>query len=258
MSTSSDHARGTAAEHPTNAATTAAADARPHRRRATGPHAGALAIVTLAITVVGVGGSAAAAAAAFPSPTSLGGTVSAIATAVPGAVAWLAFCTFGSAVPLGIDAATLYTKLRQLRVAVPGPSIAWFGGSAAAVSLMVTGAVLWVVALPEVAATPSVTLALAGVAFLLGGVGFATGLGLLIAGIAVPGLTRGLLPGWLAWIGLALAVLGELSFLTMLLPAVAVVLPLVRFGGLAWLIAAGFVLHGARVHDHSRHWDTAD
>ncbi|OMH31617.1 hypothetical protein BGP79_10550 [Tersicoccus sp. Bi-70] len=179
-----------------------------------------------------------------------------MATAYPAAVVWLAFCTFGSAVPLGIYAATAYTRLRQLRVAVPGPSIGWFGGSVAAVSLMVAAAVLWVAALPEVAATPPVALALAAVGFLLGGVAFATGLGLLIAGIAVPGLIMGLLPRWLAWIGLVLAVLGELSFLTLLWPPFSAVLPVVRFVGLAWLIAAGFVLQGTTVHQIPRRWTT--
>jgi hypothetical protein len=72
------------------------------------------------------------------------------------------------------------------------------------------------------------------------------GLGLFVAGLAVPTLILGLLPRWLAWIGLLVAVLSELSFLSMTVEPLQVLLPIGRFGGLAWLIAAGFLLPRSR------------
>lgn len=68
-------------------------------------------------------------------------------------------------------------------------------------------------------------------------------------GIAVPALIVGLLPRWLAVAGLVLAVAAELSTLVLLAPGFAVLLPLARFGAMAWLITAGALLpltHPAR------------
>ena len=73
-----------------------------------------------------------------------------------------------------------------------------------------------------------------------------TGLGLLVAGIAVPSLILGFLPRWLAWAGLVIAAISELSFLSMVLEPLQVLLPVSRFGGLVWLIAAGFLLPNRR------------
>ncbi|MGI8534921.1 MAG: hypothetical protein ACR2K2_00215 [Mycobacteriales bacterium] len=67
-------------------------------------------------------------------------------------------------------------------------------------------------------------------------------LGLLLAGIAVPALIVGILPRWLAVTGLLLAVAAELSALALVTPGSGVLLPLARFGAMAWLIAAGALL----------------
>jgi hypothetical protein len=67
-------------------------------------------------------------------------------------------------------------------------------------------------------------------------------LGLLLAGIAVPALLLGLLPRALAIAGLVIAAVAELSFLSLVVPALAVLLPLARIPGLIWLVAAGFLL----------------
>jgi hypothetical protein len=75
--------------------------------------------------------------------------------------------------------------------------------------------------------------------FLTGGTGHVVALGLLIAGIAVPSLILGLLPRPVAWTGLAIAVVAELTTLVLIWPALAVLLPVARFTGLIWLIVAG-------------------
>jgi hypothetical protein len=71
-------------------------------------------------------------------------------------------------------------------------------------------------------------------------------LGLLVAGMAVPALIARLLPRWLAWAGLAVAAVAELSALSLLTPALDVTLPAGRFGGLLWIVAASVLLPRSR------------
>jgi hypothetical protein len=51
-----------------------------------------------------------------------------------------------------------------------------------------------------------------------------------------------LLPRWIVISGLVLAAAGELSWLALLFPQALFLIPLTRFPGFAWLIAAGFAL----------------
>jgi hypothetical protein len=74
---------------------------------------------------------------------------------------------------------------------------------------------------------------------------------LLIAGIAVPALLSRLLPRPLALAGLVIAVAGAVSTVTLLSLGAGFLLPIVRFGGTAWLIAAAILL------PHNRHTRSA-
>ena len=78
--------------------------------------------------------------------------------------------------------------------------------------------------------------------FLTGGPGHVVTLGLLVAGIAVPSLIFGLLPRPIAWAGLSIAVLAEVTTLVLVWPGLAVLLPVARFAALVWLIMAGALL----------------
>ena len=75
--------------------------------------------------------------------------------------------------------------------------------------------------------------------FLIGGAGHIVTLGLLVAGIAVPSLILGLLPRSLAWAGLAIAGLSELTTLVLIWPVLGPILPVARVSALGWLVAAG-------------------
>ncbi|MBT2553023.1 hypothetical protein, partial [Arthrobacter sp. ISL-5] len=167
--------------------------------RSGGPNPGILAAVSLGLTVAGLvtaaimtGGST------FVSPFSTAGQVAAyfqenaIAERVAGMI------QFGSAVPLGIYAATVYARMLRLGVRVPGPGIGFFGGIAAALFLMLSASVGWLLSRPEITTDVTLTHALAFLAFITGGVGYVTGMGLLVAGTAVPGLILSLVPRWLA------------------------------------------------------------
>lgn len=148
----------------------------------------------------------------------------------------------GSAIPLGIYTATVYTRQRRLGIRVPGPGIGQFGGTAAAVLLAISAIITWTQGQPVVAANPELTHALAFASFGTGGFAHVLGLGLLVAGIAVPTLLLRLLPAGFAWIGLVVAALAELSFLTMVFEPVQFLIPIARFGALIWLVIAGFLL----------------
>jgi len=149
---------------------------------------------------------------------------------------------FGSSVPLAIYAATASARLRQLGVTAPGATIALVGGVLAAGTLALSGLLEWTLSRPAVRVDGALVRALHDLAFLTGGPAHVVFLGLLVAGVAVPGLLLGLLPRPLAVTGLVIAVLAELAFLLLIWPGASPALPLVRFGALGWLIAAGLQL----------------
>jgi hypothetical protein len=211
--------------------------------RSGGPHPGILALVSLGIFLAGLATSAIMTGGqTFVSPFASTGQVAAFFQQYPAATRVGGVLQFGSAVPLGIYAATVYARQLRLGVRVPGPAISFFGGASAAIFLMLSGSLSWLLSRPEITTDVTLTHALAFFAFITGGVGFVVGIGLLVAGIAVPALILGFMPRWLAWTGLVIAALSELSFLSMAIEPLQFLLPLGRFGGLLWLIAAGFLL----------------
>lgn len=211
--------------------------------RSGGPNPGILAVVSLALTLAGlIVGAVMTGGQFFVSPFEPASQVAAYFQANPEATRISSLFIFGSAVPLGIFAATVYARQLRLGVRVPGPGIGFFGGMAASVFLMLSGCVIWLLSRPEITTDVTLTHALAFFAFITGGVGFVVGLGLLIAGIAVPALILRFVPRWLAWIGLVIAALAELSFLSMAIEPLQFLLPIARFGGLIWLVAVGFLL----------------
>jgi hypothetical protein len=222
------------------------------RRRPDGPNAGVLGIVAVALTVASVVVPPLFAEGAFfPSPLASANTVNSYLVRHRDAVTATGFLVFAAAVPMGIYAATTYSRLLKLGVRVPGPNIAFFGGIAASILLSISGLLTWAMGQPVAGQSPALLHTLDYVVYALGGVGFVGGLGLLVAGIAVPALILGLAPCWLAWGGLVLAALSELSFIALVLPPLAFLLPIGRFLGLAWLLTVGFLLPLNR-HDVAR------
>lgn len=159
---------------------------------------------------------------------------------------WTGVFVFASSVPLGIYSATVYARLLRLGIRVPGPNIALVGGITASILLAASGLTTWA----RTGLDTPLPLPISGfvdkVVFGLGGIGFAGGFGLLIAGIAVPSLILRLVPSWLSWTGLVLAAIGEISFFSMLWSGFDILIPITRFGGLLWLIAIGFLLPRTR------------
>lgn len=218
-------------------------DPIPHRRRSGGPPLGVLASIHAGLFLLAlVVGFVLSGAGAFLSPFAGADAVAAHAHADWAAIRIGAMLQFGSAVPLGIYAATAFARLQRLGVRVPGPAIGFASGLTASIMLMVSALGTYLLSRPELTSDPRLALAFSFLAFATGGVGYVVGLGLLIAGMAVPGVILGLLPRWLAWAGLVVAALSELSFLSLAIEPLQFLLPIGRFAGMAWLIVAGFLL----------------
>ncbi|MEI2774841.1 MAG: hypothetical protein V9G19_02495 [Tetrasphaera sp.] len=220
--------------------------ARPEPRHPNGPHAGALAIITTALVV---------AAVALPGvitghqgyvlPTAIPGEVRAYFDTSADAARLTALLQFAAAIPLGILTATLYAHLRRLGITVPGPSIAMFGGVAASAAMLISTSALYAAAElgdPARGVSGEVLSALTVLAFAAGGAGYVVPLGLLVAGVAVPAYILRLVPRPLALAGLVVALVCEVATLDLLSHGFDPLLPIGRFGSLAWLIAVGFIL----------------
>jgi hypothetical protein len=213
------------------------------RVRHPGPPLGVVATIFMGLFVVGLYFvTIFAGSPHFPGPWEPASTIASYFQARPSAVLLCAFFQFGSSIPLGIFTASVVSRLRFLGVNAAGPYIALFGGLATSFNIAAAALVLWVMAYPGVAQDTAVVRALYYLSYAFGGPGFSVPFGLLIAGISVPAGVMKLLPRWLVVSGLALAVLGELSWLNLIAPQALFLIPLTRFPGFLWLIAVGFAL----------------
>ena len=216
---------------------------KPDRQpRFAGPPLLPLALVHLGLFIASIAFGAIARAPGFGNPYGDAEALRQFFANNPEALRVGAFFFFASSIPLGIFAATVVSRLRFLGVRVAGTYIAQFGGFAATSALAISALSSWVLSVPEASASLAATRVLHFLTFLFGGVGFATAFGLLVAGVSVPGLFFRLVPRWLAWFGLVIAVAGELSALSLIFLPATLVLPITRFGGFIWLIAVGALL----------------
>jgi hypothetical protein len=212
-------------------------------RRHPGPPAGWLAVVYTGLFVAGVYPvTIFAGHPYFPPPSAPLDAITEFFQSRSSAVLLCAFFQFGAAIPLGIFAASVANQLRFLGVRAAGAYIAFFGGIATAINMMVNSSLLWAMSYPGVAQDATLIQALYRFSFALGGPGFSVPFGLLLAGIAVTAGMGRLLPRWLVAIGVLIAVAGELSWFQIIFPKLLFLIPLTRFPGFLWLIAAGFLL----------------
>ncbi|MFD7027280.1 DUF4386 domain-containing protein [Streptomyces sp. NPDC059917] len=157
-----------------------------------------------------------------------------------------ALLLLGAAVPMALIAAVLYRRLRALGITAPGSAITLVGGVLAAAALMLSAMSGWAGARLAESAGPDLARALADLAFFAGGPAYSAMFALLLAGVAVPGLLAGLLPRPLAWAGLILGAVGMLALLGLVVDGFQYLLPVLRFGGLAWLVWAAVKLPRTR------------
>jgi hypothetical protein len=212
-----------------------------------GPNPGIVAAVFMAVFIAGlIPVTLLAGDTHFPAPQQPAEEIIAYFRDHPDKVRLCAFLQFGSAVPLGIFTATMVSRLRFHGIKAAGTHIALFGGIAATMAVSIAAMVCWVLAQPGIAEETTVTRALHYLTFAVGGPGYSVPLGLLIAGISVTGAFAKLLPKWLVIFGLILGAAGVLSTLSLIIPQALFLIPLTRFPGFVWLIAAGFTLPRGR------------
>jgi hypothetical protein len=178
----------------------------------------------------------------FPGPWESSETIAAYFQGHATAVLICAFLQFGAAIPLGIFTATMVSRLQFLGVRASGAFIAFSGGLMTTGNMALSALILWVMAYPGIAQETALLRALYYLVFATGGVGFSVPMGLLIAGLSVPAAIMKLFPKWLVVFGLILALIGELSALSLVVPQTVFLIPLTRFPAFVWLIAAGFAL----------------
>ena len=212
-------------------------------QRHPGPALGPLAVVFTVVFILGllpvttVGGMP-----YFPGPWESPQTIGAFFRLRPGAALLCAFLQFGSGIPLGLFTATITSRLKFLGVKAAGAHIALFGGLAASAAIASSSLVLWAIAQPGISSDTTLTAGLYYVMYALGGPGYSVPLGLLMAGASLTCSFYKLLPRWIWVLGLVLAVCGELSWLNLEFPKALFLIPLTRFPGFIWMIAAGFAL----------------
>ncbi|SIO04984.1 hypothetical protein SAMN05443544_2448 [Agromyces cerinus subsp. cerinus] len=238
MNRTNDAAVGTAAAESQHSASSAGS-----RRAPAGPPLPPLAIVVVALSMASIVlPTVIAGGATYPSPFGDGDAIVAYFREHELSVLITALLQFAASIPLVIFAAAATTRLTQLGVRAPGVSIGFAGGILASVSMAMSAGFSWALTRPELLEEPGIVRLLHDLAFFTGGPGFVVPLGLLIAGLAVPGLLAGLLPRWHAWAGLVLAGLAMVATLVVAIPELAVLLPIVRFPSFAWIVLCAFLL----------------
>ena len=160
----------------------------------------------------------------------------------PTAVRVSNFFLFGSAIPFGIFAVTTVSRLRFMGVRAAGTNIALLGGLIATIALILSGIVGWILSVPEVLASGQIVKAVNFINFLLGGVVFAVGFGLLAAGVSVTCYSMRLLPRWLVAFGMLMALTGELSSLSLVAYPANFFIPATRYLGFIWMFSVAVAL----------------
>jgi hypothetical protein len=157
-----------------------------------------------------------------------------------------AFFTVGAAVPFAVVVAVTVSRLRTLGFEVPGRMIALVGGTVAAATLATSGLVTVALVQPSSPASSDVVRVFQSLATALGGQGFVVFEGLFVAGVAVIALLGGALPKALSWFGLVVAVVSELASVSIAFAGLAFLLPIGRFGSLAFIVVTSFLLPASR------------
>ncbi|MEV5570457.1 DUF4386 domain-containing protein [Spirillospora sp. NPDC052269] len=224
--------------------TTASQQATPAATRRRPPHGPPLLVPVLAYVALTI--AYVAVNASTPQPTASAAEVLRHDLGHATQIKVGAFLLIASAMPLTVTAGFLHRRLRALAVNAPGGAIALAGGVLAASALSLSGMFAWTGARLGHDASPALARVLADLSFAAGGPGFAVTFALLIAGVSVPGLVARLLPRPLAVLGLVIAVVGVLSSVSFAVYGFVYLVPVVRFGGTLWLIAAAALLPRTR------------
>jgi hypothetical protein len=127
-------------------------------------------------------------------------------------------------------------------VRAAGTNIALLGGLIATIALLLSGIVGWILSVPEVLASAPIIKMVNFLNFLVGGVVFAVGFGLLAAGVSVTCYFMRLLPRWIVALGILVALAGELSSFSLIAYPANFFIPITRFVGFIWMLSVAEAL----------------
>jgi hypothetical protein len=153
------------------------------------------------------------------------------------------YLSFLSELALGAFAAIVAGRLLGLGISAARAQVVLFAGFATAFVQTSSHLSEWVLTWPGLGR--GTMLGLYYLLYAFGGPGFSILMGFFVGAIAVIAGTRRLLPGWVVWSGLVVALIGAISSINLLIPTTfpfTVMIPLTRFPALFWLIAAGVTL----------------
>lgn len=179
----------------------------------------------------------------YPAPGSPTGAVLAYFHASGTLIRLNTFVSVGAAVVFGVFVAALVRRLRSLGAAGAGPDIVLFAGFLAAFDQVASHLADWVLTWPDIG--NGTTLGLYYLSYAFGGPGFSVPMGLFVGAACLVARSTRLLPAWIVWLGIAIAIVGAISSLNLLAPTFSrlpLTIPLTRFPAFAWLIAAAFTL----------------
>jgi hypothetical protein len=206
------------------------------------PHAGPP-LLLLTLIYVGLmiaGGSKVS--ASFSIPHDSAETAVAYVAKNDWAIQWGSFCELASAIPLGIFIAVTISRLRFLGIHAAGESIAFLGGISATMMLTFSALATWSLTRPGIAEATGAVRALQALGFVGGGPGFVVPLGLFLAGVSVTAGLNKLIPRWLMWLGILVAIACELASLTLLNFKAGYFIPVGRFISIIWMIGVSLTL----------------
>jgi hypothetical protein len=158
------------------------------------------------------------------------------------AIRFGSFCEFSSAILLGLFVAVTVSRLRFLGVRAAGELIALCGGVGATIMLMLSALSGWSVTRPGIAEADGAVSILQALSFAGGGPGFVVPLGLFVAGVSISAGLHRLIPRWLMWLGVFIAVACELAALTLVVWNAAYFIPVGRFLSVIWMISVAVTL----------------
>lgn len=122
------------------------------------------------------------------------------------------------------------------------PGLTSGGGSLAAVFLLVSALLGWVLALTAAGLGLNLVGTLRSLNFLSGGAAHVASLGLFVGASSIAALRARALPRWILWLGILAAALSILSLSSLVWFPATILLPLGRLLSLIWSIAVGLVL----------------
>ncbi len=202
-------------------------------------------LATVSILLFAAGLAAAAAlrhGASYVTPFAPAEALRAFFMQSPTAVRVSSFFLFGSAIPFGIFAVTTVSRLRFMGVRAAGTNIALLGGLIATIALLLSATAGWMLSVPEISASAPVVKAIDFLNFLLGGVVYAVGFGLLAAGVSVTSHFMRLVPRWIVVLGMVVALTGELSSFSLIAYLANFFIPITRFVGFIWMLSVAVAL----------------